>query len=130
MAEFRRITKRDNKAKLSEMAAKYEALLSEALEFAKRKAESKPQAVRDILATGTVEGVASNLNAKVAAVCYRAEQYRRTWHSLTPWQYLEHTTVEEQADSMLQTVEDNLHMTETNSWPSPPSNPKRTRATP
>ena len=128
MAEFRRITKRDNKTKLSEMAAKYEALLSEALELAKRKAESKPQTVRDILATGTVEGLASSLNAKAAAVCYRAEQYRRTWHSLTPWQYLEHTTVEEQAESMLQTVEDNIHMTETQSWPSLPSNPKPTKA--
>jgi len=124
MSDFRRITKRDDKAKLSALAAKYEALLLEALDIAKRKAESKPQAVRDILATGTVEGLASKLNSKAAAVSFRAEKYKRTWHTMTPWQYLEHTTAEEEAESIIQTVEDNIHMTETNSWPPLPENRK------
>ncbi|WOB06851.1 hypothetical protein [Piscinibacter gummiphilus] len=106
------------------IAAKYEALLGEALEIAKRKAESKPQIVRDILATGTVEGLASKINRKAAAVSFRAEKYKRTWHAMTPWQYLEHTTAEEEAESIIQTVEDNIHMTETKSWPALPENHK------
>jgi hypothetical protein len=124
MSDFRSITKRDDKAKLSAVAAKHEALLLEALEIAKRQAESKPQVVRDILATGTVEGLASKLNSKAAAVSFWAEKYKRTWHTLTPWQFLEHTTAEEQAESMIQTVENNVHMTETNSWPPLPANGK------
>jgi hypothetical protein len=127
MPHFRRITKRDNKAKLAEAAAKYEALLSEALKIARQMAESKPLLVREVLATGIVEGLSSNLNSKTASVSYRAEKYKRTWHSLTPWQYLEHTTAEEQAELMIMTVEDNIHMTETNSWPSLPSDPKGTK---
>ncbi|XQA73522.1 hypothetical protein ACM9XA_19050 [Xanthomonas sacchari] len=122
MSHFRRITKRDDKAKLSATAAKYEALLLEALEIAKRKAESKPQIVREILATGTVEGLASKLNSKAAAVSFRVERYKRTWHTMSPWQYLEHTTAEEEAESIIQTVEDNIHMTETNLRPPLPAN--------
>lgn len=128
MAAFQQITKRDDPATLSAMAAKHGALLSEALEIAKRRAESKPQAVRDILATGTVEGLASKLNSKAAAVSYRAEKFKRTWHTLIPWQYLDDTSAEEQAESMIWTVEDNLRMTETNSWPPPPAKRKRAKA--
>ena len=83
--------------------------------------ESRSQDVRDILATGTVEGLAAGLNAKAAAVSYKATKYRRTWHSLLPWQYLENTTAEEEAESMIQTIEDNIHMTEMNSWPPLPT---------
>ena len=122
MSDSRRITKRDDPEKLSALASKYETLLLAALEIAKQQGESKPQVVREILATGTVEGLASKLHSKTAAVRFRAEKYKRTWHSLTPWQYLEHTTAEEQAESMIQTVEGNIHMTETNSWPSLPEN--------
>ncbi len=117
MADFRPITRQDDQASLASAAARHAALLSEALEIAKRTAESKPLAIREILATGKVEGLASNLDSKAAGVSFRAEKFKRTWHSLIPWQYLEHTTAEEQAESMIQTVEDNLHMTETNSWP-------------
>lgn len=124
MATFRQITKRDDPAKLADVAAKHEALLTEALVIARRMADSKSQLVREILATGTVEGLATNLKSKAAAVCYRAEKYRRTWHSLIPWQNLEHTTAEDEAESMIQTVEANIHMTETNSWPPLPSDRK------
>jgi hypothetical protein len=124
MSDFRRITKRYDKAKLSAVAAEHEALLLEALQIATRQAESKPLVVRDILATGTVEGLASKLNSRTSAVSFRAEKYRRTWHSLTPWHFLEHTTAAEQAESMIQTVENNIHMTETNSWPPLPEDGK------
>lgn len=119
MATFRRITKRDDPAKLADVAAQYKALLTEALAIAIRNAVSKPQLVQEILATGTVEGLASNLKSKAAAVRYRAEKYKRTWHSLIPWQNLEYTTAENEAESMIQTVEGNVHMTETDSWPPP-----------
>jgi hypothetical protein len=121
MATFRRITKRDDPAKLAAVAAKHEALLTEALVIAQRKAQDKPQIVREILATGTVEGLATSLKSKAAAVSYRAEKYKRTWHSLIPWQNLEHTTAADEADSMIDTAETNVHMTETDSWPPMPS---------
>jgi hypothetical protein len=121
VATFRRITKREDKVELAKTAAKHEALLLEALEIAVRRAESKLQDVRDILSTGTVEGLGSGLNARTAAVSYKAIKYRRTWHSLIPWQYLENTTAEEEAESMIQTVENNIKMTETNSWPPLPA---------
>ena len=120
MPHFRRITKRDSEAQLSEAAAKHEALLLEALRIAKQKGEAKSKIVQEVLATGAVEGLASNLDTKAAGVSFRAERYKRTWHSLIPWQYLESTTAEEQAESMIQTVEDNVYMTETNTWPQLP----------
>lgn len=125
MATFRRITKRDDPERLSDLAAKHLALLKEALEIAKGMADGKPQLVREILATGTVEGLATNVNSKVAAVCYRAEKYKRTWQSLIPWQVLEHSTAEDEAESMIQTVEANVHMTETETWPSAPADHKK-----
>jgi len=121
MVTFRRITKRDNPAKLAAVAEKHEALLTEALAIAQRKAEGKPAIVREILATGTVEGLAKSLNSKAAAVNYRADKYKRTWHSLIPWQNLEHTTAADEADSMIDIVETNVHMTETDSWPRTPA---------
>lgn len=121
MTDFEKITERDNPAQLAELATKYQALLTEALEIAKRKAIGKPQLVRDILATGCVEGLATNLKSKAAAVSFRAEKYKRTWHSLTPWQYLAHATSEDQAENMIQTIETNVHMTETDSWPPLPT---------
>jgi hypothetical protein len=117
---FQRITRRDDPAKLAALAAKYEALLSAALAIARRKARTKPQAVREILATGTAEGLASRLGNKIAAVRYEAEKYKRSWSSLIGWQYLEHGTPEAWADSMIETVEENIRMTETDSWPKPP----------
>jgi hypothetical protein len=117
MATFRRITKRDDPAQLAAVAARNHALLTEALAIARQIAEGKPEIVREILATATVEGLASALNSKTSAVGYRAEKYKRTWHSLIPWQNLEHTTPALEAESMISTIEGNLHMTETNSWP-------------
>ena len=125
MAEFRPITKRDDKAKLRALADRYQALLTDALRLAQRNAEQEPQLVREIVATGTVEGLAKALNAKVAALNYRAEKYNRTWHSLIPWQYLEDTTVEDQAHGILDTIQTNIRMTETNSWPAKPANGRR-----
>lgn len=127
MAEFRPITKRDHKAELDTLAERYQALLTDALRLAQRNAEREPQLVREILATGTVEGLAKALNAKVAALNYRAEKYKRTWHSLIPWKYLEHTTVEDQARGILDTIQTNIRMTETNTWPDKPTRRKRTK---
>jgi hypothetical protein len=110
------------------LAAKYEALLAEALAIAQRKARRKPQAVREILATGTVEGLASRLGSKIAAVNYRAEKYKRSWHSLIGWQYLEHGSAAQWADSMIETVEENIRMTETDSWPKPPARRRRRKS--
>jgi hypothetical protein len=128
MATLQRIAARDDPKKLADLSAKHQALLSDALEMAKQRSHSKPQLVRDILATGTIDGLATNLNSKAASVSYRAVKYKRTWHSVIPWQYLEHTTVEDEAESMIQTVEANIHMTETNSWPTLPPEHKKPKA--
>ena len=127
MATFRRITKRDDPAKMAALAAKYEALLNEALGIARQRAAAKPQLVRDILATGTVEGLVSPLKAKVAAVRYRAEKYKREWNSLIGWQYLRGSNAADWADSMIETIETTIHMTETDSWPRPPTRRRRKR---
>jgi hypothetical protein len=124
LATFRRITKRDDPQELATNAARYQALLTEALAMAQRQAAGKPQAIRDILATGTAEGLSSTGNEKYAVVIYRAEKYKRTWLSLIGWQYLEESTPEDWATSMIETVEANVHMTETDSWPKgPPRRP-------
>lgn len=117
MPAFRRITKRDDPRELATTAARYHALLNEALVMAQRQAVRKPQAIREILATGTVEGLSSTGDGKYAVVSYRAEKYKRTWLSLIGWQYLEGSTPEEWASSMIETVEANVQMTKTDSWP-------------
>jgi hypothetical protein len=124
MPTFTRITKRDDPAEIAKVAARYEALLLEALAIAKRVAGARPQIVQDVLATGTVEGLAAALSSKAAAVNYRATKYKCTWHSLIPWENLEDATASEQAEGILDTVETNIRMTETDSWP------KRPRAKP
>ncbi len=123
MTTFFSITEHDDPAELAAEAARYQALLTEALGLALQKAGGKPQLVRDILATGTVEGLNSTREKKYAVVSYRAEKYKRTWHSLIGWQYLQDSTAEEWADSMIETVEANAHMTETDSWPKYPASP-------
>jgi len=120
MPTFTRITKRDDPAEIAKLAARYEALLLEALAIAKRAAGARSQIVQDVLATGTVDGLAGALNSKAAAVNYRAAKYKCTWHSLIPWENLEDATASEQAEAMLDTVETNIRMTETDSWPSSP----------
>lgn len=119
MATFRRITRRDDPAKISARAAQYGDLLTEALELAQRQAASKPKLVREILATGAVEGVAKSLNAKAAAVTFQARKFNCTWHRLIPWQDLEDATAIQEAASMIDVIETNIKMTETNSWPGP-----------
>ena len=129
MATLRPVSKRDDPVQLARIAAKYQALLVEALGIAQQKAEGKPPLIREILATGTVEGLASRLNAKAAAVSYRAAKYNRTWHSLIGWQYLENSSAAEWADSMIDTIETNVRMEETDSCPKPPQQFKeRTRS--
>jgi len=117
MATFRRITRRDDPEKVAATAAQYQVLLTEALAIARRKAEKKPKVIRDILATGTAEGLNSSRDAKYAVVTYRAEKYKRTWLSLIGWQYLRDSSAEEWAHSMIETVEANVQMTEMDSWP-------------
>jgi len=119
MATFRRITKRDDPEKVAAVAAQYQALLTEALAIARRKAAKKPKVIRDILATGSAEGLNSSRDRKYAVVTYRAEKYKRTWLSLVGWQYLRDSSAEEWAHSMIETVEANVQMTETDSWPQP-----------
>lgn len=114
---------RDDPATQGATAARHSALLGDALALAQELGANKPLVVREVLATGTVQGQDKALNSKTASVSYRAERYKRTWHTLVPWEYLEHTTVAEEAESMIDTVEANILMTETNSWPSPPSLP-------
>ena len=121
MTTFDKLTERDDPAKLADLATKHKTLLTEALEIAKREASGKPRLVCEILATGCVEGLATNVDSKATAISFRAVKYTRTWHSLFPWQYLEHATADDLADSMIQTVETNVHMTETNSWPPLPT---------
>jgi hypothetical protein len=118
---IRRITQRDNPATLAKKAARYEVLLKEAVSIAQHKATRAKPAVREILATARVEGMAERLNAKAAAISYQVAKYRRSWHTIIPWQALEHTTPAEEAETILHTVKHNLHLTETDSWPKPPS---------
>lgn len=120
MTTFQRIATDDDQAQLDELKARYQTLLTEALEIAQQRAISRPVLVREILASGSVEGLAKGLNARVAGVSFRAEKYQRTWHSLIPWQYLESATAADQAESMIETVEANVEMTEANSWPQLP----------
>jgi len=117
---IRRITKRDSPATLAKKAARYETLLKEAVSIAQHKAARAKPLVREILATARVEGMAERLNAKAAAVSFQAAKYRRSWHTIIPWQYLEHSTPAEEAEAILHTVEQNIHLTETDSWPKPP----------
>jgi len=127
MATFRRISKREDPQKLAATAAQYQALLTKALAMAQRQALGKPKAIRDILATGTAEGLSSTGNGKYAVITYRAEKYKRTWLSLIGWQYLDDSTPEEWARSMIETVEGNVHMTETDSWPKGPARRPRSK---
>jgi hypothetical protein len=106
---------------LAKKATRYEALLKEAVSIAQRKATRAKPIMREILATAQVEGMAERLNAKAAAISYRVAKYRRSWHTLIPWQGLEHTTPAAEAELILRTIKHNLHLTETDSWPKPPS---------
>jgi hypothetical protein len=128
MSMFHRITKRDKPERLAATAARNEALLLQALTIAQRKAKRRRPIIREILASGTVEGLASRLNSKASAVMFRVPAYKRTWHSLIPWQNLVDTTPEAEAESLLFTVVDNLAMTEKNTWPKQPEGPSGAKA--
>lgn len=117
---FPRITGRDKPETIAQKEAKYEALLQEAVSIAKNRAKTQSPLLQSILATATVEGKAVGLNAKVSALTYRAEKYKRTWVTLLGWKDLEYSTPEEQAEGILLTLEGNIDMTETNSWPALP----------
>ena len=129
MPEFTRITKRDDPAQIAALAARYEAFLAEALLIAQHSAETKPQLVQDILATGTAEGLAQPPNSRVAALNYRADKYKRTWDSLIPWESLEDETTAERAEAILDMIETTIRMTETDSWPKPRRTGKPTKRT-
>lgn len=100
-------------------ARKYADLLAAALQLAQQLAAAKPSLVREILATGTVQGFDEKLQSPTASVSYKAQRYKRTWHTLIPWEHLEQTTIADEAESMIATIESNIDMTETNSWPAP-----------
>ena len=119
MAAFRRITKRDDPQKVAATAAQYQALLTEALAIARRKAAKKPKVIRDIIATAAAEGLNRSRDTQYAVVTYRAEKYKRTWLSLIGWQYLRCSSAKEWARSMIETVEAKVQMTESDSWPQP-----------
>jgi hypothetical protein len=117
MSTIRRVTKRDRPAALKRSAAKHQELLTQAVVIARRRASRRRTIIQEILASTRVEGMAERLNAKAAALTYRVPKYKCTWHTLIPWQNLEDTTPEAEADSILQTVALNLRMTESDSWP-------------
>ena len=117
---LRRITGRDKPETIAKKEAKFEMLLLDALSIAKLRAKTKSSLLQSILETATVEGKAIGLNAKVSALTYRAEKYKRLWVSLIEWQGLEHSTPEEEAEGILHTLEANIDMSETNSWPKLP----------
>jgi hypothetical protein len=96
--------------------SRYEQLLAQALVIAQKKALSKPQIVSDVLATGKVEGE----DPKHAVVSYRAQKYNSVWRTLIEWRFLAGSTAEDWADSMIETVETNVQMSESGSWPKPP----------
>jgi hypothetical protein len=114
-------------AKLAATAARYQALLAEALSLARKKARGKPKVIRAILATGTAEVSGKGRDRKYAVVTYRAAKYKRTWLSLIEWRYLDQSSAPEWADRMIDLVEANVRMTETNSWPKPPARRSRRR---
>lgn len=120
MSAFQKITKRDKPETLTATAARNGRLLRRALAIAQHKATNKRKIIRDILATGKVEGIAERLKSKVSAVSFRAAKYQQTWRRLIPWQYLVETTPEEEAESILHAVVTNLDLTERNAWPKPP----------
>jgi hypothetical protein len=122
---FRRITKRDKPQALAAIAAKNESLLRQALAIAQRRAAREKKIIREILATGTVEGWAKHLKAKTSTVSFRVVKYKRTWHRLIPWGNLVDSTPEEEAASILDVVATNLRMTERNEWPRPPKTPAK-----
>jgi hypothetical protein len=128
MSTIRRVTKRDRPAALKRSAEKHQELLTQAVLIARRRASRRRSIIREILASTRVEGLAERLNAKAAALTYRVPKYRRTWHTLIPWQNLEHSTPEAEADSILQTVALNLRMTESNSWPKSPRSEARPKS--
>jgi hypothetical protein len=112
-----RITKHDSPATLAKKAAHYEALLNEAVSIAQHKAVRAGPIVREILVTARVEGLAEPLNAKAASLSYRVARYGCSWHTLIPWEALEDSTPAAEADAILATIKQNLHLTETDSWP-------------
>ena len=128
MSMLRKITKRDKPEVLSATAARNELLLLRALAIAQRKAARKKKILREILATGTVEGLAERLNSKASAVSFRVAKYKRTWHRLIPWKNLADSTPEEEAESILHSVVTNLQMTERNEWPEPQKTPAKKTA--
>ena len=114
---FRRPINQDKSETIAEKQVRYEALLSEAVLIAKERAKSKSTLVQAILDTTVVEGKAAGLDTETSALVFRAEKYKRTWVRIQEWKYLASSTPEEEADSILDTLEANIHMTETNSWP-------------
>src|ERR1700739_912354 len=118
---IRRITQRDNPATLAKKAARYEALLKEAISIAQHKAARAKPVVREILATAQVEGMAKGLDAKAAALRYQAAKYGRSWHTIVPWQALEDSPPAGEAEEILHTIKHNIHLSETDAWPTLPS---------
>jgi hypothetical protein len=117
MPKFRRITKRDDPTQIAMLAARYQGFLAQALSIARESAKTKPHLVQDILATGTAEGLSATRDVKVASLSYRAERFKRSWHSLIPWESLENETPSERAEAIIDMIETTIRMTETDSWP-------------
>jgi len=128
MGTFQKITKRDKPKALAATASRNSRLLQNALAIAQRKAVRKRKIIREILATGKVEGIAERLNSKASVVWFRVLKYKRTWHSVIPWENLVETTPEEEAESILHTVITNLDLTERNAWPKPPKEFQKRKA--
>src|SRR5579859_4009920 len=96
---IRRVTQRDSPATLAKRAARYEALLKEALSMAQHKAAREKPIVREILATAQVESQVASPNGKAASLSYRVARYGCSWGTIIPWEALEDTTPAAEADA-------------------------------
>jgi len=73
------VAKQDDPSAQVATVAKHNAVLLRAFALAQAMAATQPMAVREIVATATVQGLDKNLDFMTASVSYRAEKYKRTW---------------------------------------------------
>ena len=108
MTSFRKITARDRPETIARSAASHEQHLRTALGIALRRANRSKPLVRELLVNAAVEGLASRLNAKVAAVSFKVPQFKQSWHQLIPWQILANNTPAETATSIAWSLRESI----------------------
>jgi len=88
MAGFRRITKRDKPEALDAAETEYGALLTRALELAKRRAVRSSVVLRKLFESAVVEGRSPSSDIKAAVITFSAPLFRGGLHYIYPWEYL------------------------------------------